>query len=840
MSVIALTSNGISGDFEILFDDETDGGDGVAGLRMIRRAAGATTTVHTTQSLYSAVADKSDEFLAMGFKNPMLPVTPNAFTMENNYFLPRSSTEFLKDGAIEADWTVASGDGVLRKPHDNTGTAPDANDIGYQVTETTSGHTGTLLDYELEPDGLTYVLWIRPDSAADTFALSTNLACTSGMSVTGTAAANSGVSLWSSIQAIGAVPSATEVYIYQNRTKMTDWEGNFQWWATDPAVSLGIIDILIRVQNADDSVADGDVEVFGRRYTSLFDQFRLNVAGGGRSALPLSSAPDINNTTGYQHMAVSAGSNDFDNGNGVYVGGTWATATKRGIVTGTTGTGPTTDIEYYLIGDLTDFANSDSLKEYDFSTEADGDATGTAGTPAFNPGGPTDPGAGEGGSVTITLGTIAGDHNQNGTNEYYSVEIDAQTDVAIAKVYERIKYACRRGADAADLFGAGTEMPGESYRGMDGLFEYDANTGALTEGDNILTTTGGNTWTAILMAQTTADTPDYITVMDQQTSLDSVIDDNVIEDEAGGDDVTVHAGGTLGLQNFTSPKTSPFGTFTGTQIFGARGVLFVNPASADTQAYILTDNLGDLYSPPNTVSLLIDKTIAGDRVLAARDTGTLGVIDKDQFGGMTATGASATSITVGGSIDTEVPASGWLRVVADDEQQEHRYVYSGRTTGASGVFTLQAVTPGTADAGTGATALVDAAADFVTDGVTPGMLIQDTTNGGTYEVVSRTDLNNLVIQFLYGTGGFGDTDAYTINETIQSYDTSDRLFDLIIDAEATGTSINNSFVKTEAADFGVVVNVRQGKVIIPFTQNQNVSDNGATVTVVRTPDTIAT
>ena len=36
MTSIAL----LSGDFEILFDDETDGGDGVVGMKMIRRAAG--------------------------------------------------------------------------------------------------------------------------------------------------------------------------------------------------------------------------------------------------------------------------------------------------------------------------------------------------------------------------------------------------------------------------------------------------------------------------------------------------------------------------------------------------------------------------------------------------------------------------------------------------------------------------------------------------------------------------------------------------------------------------------------------------------------------------------
>jgi photosystem II stability/assembly factor-like uncharacterized protein len=132
----------------------------------------------------------------------------------------------------------------------------------------------------------------------------------------------------------------------------------------------------------------------------------------------------------------------------------------------------------------------------------------------------------------------------------------------------------------------------------------------MTQGDNIFTTTGGNTWTGILASQNTVAAPDYITVMDQQTSLDSVVEDNVVEDEAGTDTVTV----TDVLENFTSPKASPFGTFTGTQIFGARGILYSNLHSSDGQAYILTSDEGTLRPPPNTVFLIVNGTVAGDKV----------------------------------------------------------------------------------------------------------------------------------------------------------------------------------------------------------------------------------
>ena len=126
------------------------------------------------------------------------------------------------------------------------------------------------------------------------------------------------------------------------------------------------------------------------------------------------------------------------------------------------------------------------------------------------------------------------------------------------------------------------------------------------------------------------------------------------------------------------------------------------------------------------------------------------------------------------------------------------------------------------------------------------MLVQDTTNGDTYEVQSVTDLDTLVIAQVFGTGGtFASGDAYEINETIQLYATGDDLYDLIIDAEEdTGTdgspgSISNTLVKTPASDFGTVARVRQGKVILPFEQNQTQGDGNTTVTTVRTPDTIA-
>lgn len=848
MTTISL----LNGDWEYEFEDETNDVAAVVGTATLKYVSGP---VRSTNEVYSAVAEAADDFQAMGFKNPMLPVTPNAYTMESKAFISRSSTEWLKEGTITADWSLVgsagnnAGRGVLRVPYSG-GTNFVTSDIGKRVTQAGTTDTGTLLDFEVEPDG-TQVAWIRPEDSTpvtgDLFDGTGALTVTNGTgATTSSTAATSGITRFTAIQAIGSVPTATEVYIYQNRIKLGDAasNANFQFWNTDQTQSLGIISVLIRTHNAAatvnaaDAIAKGDLEVFARRYTSLYDNFRLNVVGGGFSALPLASAPDINNTTGYRNATWTGGT-----GTAMQVGDIITNTTQTGafaVVTAVADSGTTGNFDYYLVGDLNDFVGT--------NTFTSANRNGTIGTVSNVSGGPTDSASGEGGSVTITLGATSRDHDNSGTAEPYSVIVDAQGNVPISKVYERIKYVTRRGATATDLFGAGVNVPGESYRGLEAAIYYDNEVGTVTEGDDLNLSVGD--WTARLIAKHNSTAPEgvaqtYVTVTDQQTSLDFLADNNTIEDE-GGDSVDVDTAGAGGsIVSISSPKSSPLGTFTGTQIFGAQGIDFRNPGSGDAQSYILTDDLGNLRTPPNTVSFTVANTRAGDRILVARDTGTSGVIDKDQFGGMTAVAASSKTITVAGTIDGEVPAVGVVRVVENTLEQEHRYYYDSRTTGASGVFSLIDITAAAATAGTSSTALSKTGGpSFITEGVQVGMLVQDTTNTGTYEVVSVDGADDLTIRHLYGADLFASGDNFTINETIQLYAVTDDLFDLILDyEESVGTdgspgSLSNTFVKA-GGTFGTVVQVRQGKVILPFEQNQDQGQGDTTVTAVRTPDTIA-
>lgn len=855
MTVISL----LGGDWEYQFEDEfTAGGSNRTGTRMLRYVSGP---VRSSNEVYSAVAEAADDFQAMGFKNPMLPVTPNAYTMESQAFISRASSEWLKEGTITANWNLAgtagdvAGHGVLRVPYSG-GTNFVTGDIGREVVQAGTSDSGTLLDFEVEPDGTT-VAWIRPSDATpstgDVFDGTGALTATGGTgSTTNSTAATSGFTRFTAIQAIGSVPTATEVYIVQDRIKLANSadSAGFQFWATDPTVSLGIVSVLIRTHNAAagvtnvDGIADSDLEVFSRRYTSLYDNFRLNVAAGGFSALPLASAPDINNTTGYRRVTEVAAT-----GTGPFVVGDVATEAVSGaqvVITAVGGTTATPILEYYPVGNLDDLFGSGAQT----LTGSPSGATMTTAAPVANLLGPTDATSGEGGTVTITIGHTTRDHDNSGTAEPYSIIVNAQSNVAIAKVYERIKYVTRRGSDNTFWDTVSTSVPGEQYRGIERLAYYAPNTGTLVQGEDLVNETQAGQ-TMRLVADNAAAAgegvgQDYVTLMDVQTSIFTLADNDVLADSGSTDDVTIDTAGAGGaVLSVSSPKSSPFGTFTGTQIFGAQGVDFRNPGAGDAQAYILTDDLGTLRSPPNTITYSVANTRAGDRILVARDTGTSGVIDKDQFGGMTAVAASSKTITVAGSVDGEVPAAAVVRVVENTLQQEHRYYYASRTTGASGVFTLVDITAATATAGTSATALSKTGGpSFITEGVQVGMLVQDTINTGTYEVVSVDGADDLTIRHLYGDNSFASGDTYTINETIQLYAVTDDIYDLILDYEEdVGTdgspgSISNTLVKA-GGSFGTVVQVRQGKVILPFTQNQSQGQTDTSVTAVRTPDTIA-
>ena len=100
---------------------------------------------------------------------------------------------------------------------------------------------------------------IRPDDSTpgtgDAFDDTTGTISCTGDTPAGTgsntplAGETDGITKYTAIQAIGSVPTASEVYVVQNRIKLADSATNtFQWWATDPTLALGIISVLVRTR----------------------------------------------------------------------------------------------------------------------------------------------------------------------------------------------------------------------------------------------------------------------------------------------------------------------------------------------------------------------------------------------------------------------------------------------------------------------------------------------------------------------------------------------------------------------------------------------------------------
>jgi len=125
--------------------------------------------------------------------------------------------------------------------------------------------------------------------------------------------------------------------------------------------------------------------------------------------------------------------------------------------------------------------------------------------------------------------------------------------------------------------------------------------------------------------------------------------------------------------SYAEVKVSPFGTFAGGKIFGARGVWLTNVSDPNNRSLIDANNVA--RTPPVQFTVTVTNVASGDRVLVARSSG--GVINKTQF---TISSTTANSITVSGTLPNDVPAAGVIRC------GDTRFTYTG-VVRASGQFT---------------------------------------------------------------------------------------------------------------------------------------------------------
>lgn len=650
-----------------------------------------------------------------------------------------------------------------------------------------------------------------------------------GSATQATAAVSGGESLWANIYSIGTIETYTHIYIRQNNANLVAYKSSTDWWSDQTTgLTTDHIDILVNIKELGTETDEGYIYVYARQYSKTYSYYSVDLTAGGRNPIPLQTGNDLDNQTGYRTFTGSSGTGTFNSGNYIYVGATWATATKRGKLTAVAGTGSAPILTYYLLGDpITDFANSDAVKEY--TGTADGDGTCTAGTPADA--GP----AALGSPPTITFGGLAtggsNDIDENGTAENYSITLDCNQN-SLANVYQYTKYVTRRGS-TADIDAGSQTIEGQFYLGSDTRIIYNTITGSIADGAVVTQVTSGFTGTVV-----NHNTTDKILILRNSRGTFNQVNNVQVD---GSNFVTLT--GATPITSITPVSAAPLGTFAGGKFFVAPGVVLTDYLTADTNNFQLTDDNNNVVVAPTKVTITVGNTRAGDKVAVFRLSGSGGNIIKDRYNA-TVQSALATTAVMGSSITTDEPgrsAGGVIRLVDTSANAEYRIRFSSWT---SSTFTLASSDIASADSGTNTTTIVESGA-FASSKV--GDLVVNVTRGNAVSYISVvTDNNTVTISPAISGQTTGDNIKLNVLPVATTTSPQDTWYVPLIDSYETtgsdGTPGTETSQITYLADVPVRVRARRSTVgsspILPYESDSTVTSTGMTVSIVRTSDTI--
>jgi len=788
----------LGGDFTVYYEAEN---------RQKRiKWTGAATATRTANELYSALQDLFDELTQMDDGIPMSAQTPTEYTIgiidagdDDPWFIDRDSVEHVTGGAIKtASWARIqdSNTGIVRVTCSGVFNIVEG-DIGYDITHTQDGDSGTLLDVNVTSK----ICWIRPDSdvAANNFDSATGQLICNAHSAAQDGAAVTGESLWANIYSLGTIETNTHLYIYQNAAKLVAYKGTEDWW------SDGHIDVLICIKEVGTEIDEAVIQVLGRQYSKTCDYYEVDLTAGGRNPIPLATADDLNNETGYRQMVLTDSAGTFTVGEIIEDD---TDATIQGIVTAVSGTNPDVTLQYYLMGDpLTDFSSSTGT----FAGEGTG--AGTAVDPT-NVG----PAALAGLSI-VHAADETFDIDENGTTENYSIVIDC-SDEALSDVYEWTKYITRRG----DTNTGNTDgQKGEEYIGSDRRIIYTTMSGTVNEGDDVY-----QDITAAKGVVVALNTTDKICIL--RSSRGTFNNSDIIRKD-----------GTNYLTGPTSTvlspvKADPYGNFAGGVFFCAPGVVLDNVPSADLNNFQLVDDNGNSVEAPTKVTVEVGNTRLGDRIAVFRLTAG-GNIEKDTYTVDTVGSIGDTSISVDPNIDPEEPGKttgGILRLVDVDADVEYRYRYASWTGDDFTLFNEAAdVAEATTDEDT-----IKATGGFTNCKV--GDIIYNSSRTAVTYIKSVTSDDEVEVAPAVTSQASGDN--FRVGALVADITTSDKVYVPFIDVYETagtpGSPGSESVSVTYSVDISVRVRARQAGDIVPFTADSTIASTGMTLNVIRTEDTI--
>lgn len=823
--------------------------------RIFRLTAVQPSVVDTAVALYSALQDEFDEPGQMDDQVPMSAQTPTEFSVINQWFIDDISIQFLNGGALQSVGWLQSGPtvrNIIQIEYDalSSGVSFTSADIGRTITGGTTGDTGVILAFdERVTAGNAGIVWIRPTDptvGGDDFDNGTEAYSVTGSSAQGSfvTVSRDGESVWGNIFTLGTLEANTDIYVAQE----DDFQGGSSpnpvlakiaaWWST------GQIDVLIKIREAGVLIDSGDLIVFARQYSKLYDNFNITITGG-RNAVPLATGDDLNNVAGYRRFTGSSGVGTFVVDEIITSLSPAFEVDKGAILLGVSGTVGAPILDYYLIGNpLTDFSNGDAISGLTSGATCD------AGTPTFTPASADGPDPASGHGMTVTFGNTQQDLDNGAGSREYSVilNVNQAGGSTLQDAYQFSKFLNRRGS-VTSVNG----QNGEFYLGVgELLINYDLADvdPPYNEAERIRTSAGDS---AIITSR--HDTGASIGFLIVRTAKGTFDDDETMIGDTTGDTARVNGA----TETITPTKSAPFGTFAGGTFFGARGVFLQNVPAAEANNFQLIDSLGVVQIPPQVISVAITGLANGDRATIFRldvALGQGGVIVKTEHGNATET---ADSVTL--QMDTDIkttapdtPSAGVVRVVdatiADGRtDKEQRYRYTSITTDTFNLAT---------DAGSGTVTtpdingvtLIDSAADFAfddssgTDLVEVGDTILNTTTNDSAVIITVDSQIQVTTTPLSGPGDneWGSGDAYQINRTDRAYTTSDTSYVPLVDnvQKASGSATNTL---TFNANIDVVIRVRNSSgasKILPFETAGTVTSAGLSVAAIRTVDTIAT
>ena len=310
------------------------------------------------------------------------------------------------------------------------------------------------------------------------------------------------------------------------------------------------------------------VTVYAKEYDTTYAYFTVDLNSGGRNPIPLSTGDDLNNHTGVRQLTASAGAGTFQVGEIAYVGASLAAATAKAVITAVSGTGASSVIKYYLIGNLTDFSGGVQTV-----TGYTSGATITNGTVTNAPDATNPATLAPAPAINFAVAGYSLDLNNDNGAKNYSIQIDAKSSHSLAKMYEWTKYITRRGStDTTNNNG----INGEAYIGADYKLTAATTMPSFASGATVFQATTGAFGTVI-----TCDTTNKFVILRNSRGA---FDSGTITDG------TLSTVGTTTASPITPITPNPYGTFAGGKFFAAPGVYFYNYIGQDAQNFQLTAN----------------------------------------------------------------------------------------------------------------------------------------------------------------------------------------------------------------------------------------------------------